>query len=461
MLQPAKFRSLRFQLFSALLFIQWLGVSGSLVLGRLPARAVATNLPEPTTVVPPSELEPTPDPVSPPAAAGDESVAQAAPAPEASPASPWAESEPPALEATIPEAIEILESPAAETPGPEPAITPTASPTEPEVVDIAPLTTEESADSTAEGSGYVDNTDYGLGATQAKPAADPPDQVVITERSTGCQAALEAGQGVPASLCASTPTQEPPSPNYPVAAPPPAPARTVYLGGVPNIFMSAGGRKPLQLAAQSNRSPEVPPAASVTFTGALSSASIPASSSYGSSYPAATVSSYSGGRQPFKWLVPKLSRLMFPLPFPVPITSAFGWRIHPISGLSSFHSGIDLGAETGTPILAADTGKVTIADWLGGYGLSVLLEHSEGQFATRYAHLSQVFVQPGQRVEKGTVIGLVGSTGNSTGPHLHYELLQRTPEGLVAVDPSQELKQALAQLVKALQTAEAKPLKRG
>jgi len=362
--------------------------------------------------------------------------------------------------------MEILEAPAAETPSPEPAIAPTAPPTEPEVVDIAPLTAEDPTEPTAEGSGYVDNTDYSLGATQAEPAADPPDQVVITERSTGCQATLEAGQGVPASLCASTPTQEPASPTDPPvgtpAAPSPAPARTVYLDDVPNIFMSAEGRKPLQLAAQSDPSPEVPPAASVTFTGALSSAPAPvaSSTSYSSSYPVAR-GTYSGGMRPFKWLVPKLSRLMFPLPFPVPITSAFGWRIHPISGLSSFHAGVDLGAETGTPILAADSGKVTIADWLGGYGLSVLLEHSEGQFATRYAHLSQVFVQPGQWVEKGTVIGLVGSTGNSTGPHLHYELLQRTSEGLVAVDPSAELKQALAQLVKALQTAEAKPLKRG
>lgn len=467
MRQPAKFRSLRSQLFSALLLIQWLGVSSGLVLQTAPAKAVATQAPEPATVVPPSDLEPAPDPVAPPVDE-DKPIAQAAPAPEAVPASPLVVSEPPAPEASAleapapealaPEAVEIVEPPAADIPAvsPEPAMAPAETSAEPEVVDIAPLTAEEPAEPTAEGSGYVDSTNYGLGATEAEPAVDPPAQVVITERSTGCQATLGAGQEVPARLCASTPTQEPSSPSYPVAAPSPiAPARTVYLDDVPSI-------KPLQLAAQSSRSLEAPPAASVTFTGALSSAPVPvaSSTSYSSSYPTVT-GTYTGGMQPFKWLVPKLSRLMFPLPFPVPITSAFGWRIHPISGLSSFHAGVDLGAETGTPILAADTGKVTIADWLGGYGLSVLLEHSEGQFATRYAHLSQVFVQPGQRVEKGTVIGLVGSTGNSTGPHLHYELLQRTSEGLVAVDPSQELKQALAQLVKALQTAQAKPLKRG
>jgi murein DD-endopeptidase MepM/ murein hydrolase activator NlpD len=114
----------------------------------------------------------------------------------------------------------------------------------------------------------------------------------------------------------------------------------------------------------------------------------------------------------------------------------------------------------GTPVLAAYSGRVNLAEFLGGYGLSILLEHDQGQQATQYAHLSELFVKPGQWVQQGTVIGLVGSTGLSTGPHLHFELQQVTQNGLVAVDPTQALQIGFAQLVQALQTARlaAQPL---
>ena len=94
-----------------------------------------------------------------------------------------------------------------------------------------------------------------------------------------------------------------------------------------------------------------------------------------------------------------------------------------------------------------------MADWVGGYGNTVILNHNNAQ-QTLYGHMSQILVQPGQWVQQGTVIGLVGSTGNSTGPHLHFEVRQLTPDGWVATDPGAQLETALSQLVHTLQTAQ-------
>jgi len=148
-------------------------------------------------------------------------------------------------------------------------------------------------------------------------------------------------------------------------------------------------------------------------------------------------------------------RLIFPLSIPAAISSAFGWRTHPITGEQRFHAGTDLAAPLGTPVLAAYAGRVAIADFLGGYGLTVALEHSKGTQQTLYGHMSELFVKPGEWVEQGTVIGRVGTTGFSTGPHLHFEFRQLTPDGWVAMDAGTQLEYALAQLVKAIQTAQA------
>lgn len=103
------------------------------------------------------------------------------------------------------------------------------------------------------------------------------------------------------------------------------------------------------------------------------------------------------------------------------IISGFGYRIHPIFGVRRFHSGIDLATPYGTLVKAADGGQVIQAGYFGGYGNSVMLYHGGG-FATWYAHLSSINVSIGQFVQRGQVIGLVGSTGWSTGPHLHFEV---------------------------------------
>jgi len=103
------------------------------------------------------------------------------------------------------------------------------------------------------------------------------------------------------------------------------------------------------------------------------------------------------------------------------ISSTYGWRTHPITGKRHLHSGIDIAAAAGTKVRATARGKVTLAGEYGGYGLTVIIDHGTG-ISTLYAHNQQLFVSQGQMVEKGDIIAAVGSTGVSTGPHLHYEV---------------------------------------
>ncbi len=102
------------------------------------------------------------------------------------------------------------------------------------------------------------------------------------------------------------------------------------------------------------------------------------------------------------------------------ISSPFGWRIHPITKKWAFHTGIDIAAPLGTPIFAADSGIVEYAGWYKGYGNFILINH--GKYKTAYGHLSKIDVFVGEYVRKGELIGRVGSTGISTGPHVHFEV---------------------------------------
>ena len=104
------------------------------------------------------------------------------------------------------------------------------------------------------------------------------------------------------------------------------------------------------------------------------------------------------------------------------VTSSFGVRPDPMSGVPSMHEGIDLVAEHGTSILATAPGVVVRSEHAGAYGQLIEVRHAEG-FSTRYAHMSQRKVNEGQQIERGQVLGLLGNTGRSTGPHLHYEIL--------------------------------------
>ncbi|OPJ55232.1 murein hydrolase activator EnvC family protein [Alkalithermobacter paradoxus] len=113
--------------------------------------------------------------------------------------------------------------------------------------------------------------------------------------------------------------------------------------------------------------------------------------------------------------------LLWPAPGYTRITSPFGNRIHPIFNVPRMHTGIDIAAPMGATIVAANSGTVLQADWLGGYGKTVLIDHGGG-IVTLYAHNSTLLVSQGQKVERGQAIARAGSTGNSTGPHLHFEV---------------------------------------
>ena len=121
------------------------------------------------------------------------------------------------------------------------------------------------------------------------------------------------------------------------------------------------------------------------------------------------------------------------------VTGSFGERIDPFNGEGAFHSGVDIGSSYGAPIVAPADGMVTLTDTMGGYGKTIMIDHGNG-ISTRYGHLSGFAVTAGQRVQRGDVIGYVGESGRSTGPHLHYEVrINDTP-----VNPYKYLRMTVA-----------------
>ena len=478
------------------LLIQWLGLMGGmslLAVTQVQAQTEEISVDQPAAAAPVKELSVSPvtTPREPVAAAGEPAISAVAALPKPPSLSgfkptetvtvepsipPTATTEPVALavEPSTPSATTPAESappvsaadliePAAPTSVTAPAepLAPSVSVPEPAAPEsiaapVEPVAPAVSANTPAakvapkdNSDVYIDTHDYSVGATQPRQYTQPSD-VVLTERSTGCQATLQAGQGVPGSLCNSI--QE----GTALAKP----ARTAFIQpGTGAVLRQTGGLLSKSVMPK------------VAFSGSISA--MPSQAAPDRYYSGGSSSgSYDSGQRtyrsaiyrgpsPLKWLLPNGKQIIFPLVMPAPITSAFGWRLNPVTGLWRMHSGTDLGAPMGTPVVAALAGKVAIANFLGGYGLSILLDHNGGKQETRYAHLSEIFVKPGEWVKQGTVIGLVGSTGNSTGPHLHFEVLQSTPDGMVAIDPGAQLEFALAQLVKALQTAQSKPQAHG
>ena len=123
------------------------------------------------------------------------------------------------------------------------------------------------------------------------------------------------------------------------------------------------------------------------------------------------------------------------------VTGSFGERIDPFNGEGAFHSGVDISATFGQAVIAPADGFVTFADFLGGYGRAVMMDHGHG-ICTRYGHLSSFAVTPGQYLHRGDIVGYVGLSGRSTGPHLHYEVrIHDTP-----VNPYKYLRVTMAQI---------------
>ena len=136
--------------------------------------------------------------------------------------------------------------------------------------------------------------------------------------------------------------------------------------------------------------------------------------------PARTVAATAGAAAPI--FAPRKVAVPSRMPVDSPaFTSSFGMRTHPVLGGRRAHKGVDLAMPTGSPIYATADGVISRADWYSGYGLYVAIEHG-GELQTRYGHMSRLNVEAGQQVKKGDIIGYVGTTGRSTGPHLHYEV---------------------------------------
>ncbi len=129
----------------------------------------------------------------------------------------------------------------------------------------------------------------------------------------------------------------------------------------------------------------------------------------------------------------------WPLPVAAPLSSKFGWRRDPLGGGTHFHAGVDLKTAYGRPVPAVEPGRVVFAGEQGGYGLTVVVDHGGG-VQTRYAHLSQLGVRTGEELAGGQVLGRVGTSGRSTGPHLHFEVVQ---DG-VRIDPVEASGQLMA-----------------
>ncbi|WP_413163564.1 peptidoglycan DD-metalloendopeptidase family protein [Capilliphycus salinus ALCB114379] len=326
------------------------------------------------------------------------------------------------------------------------------------------------------GNNYIDQTEYNIGATGGYQS---PDTVIFSERTTGCEFAVGVGGGVPDGAC--LPVESPAYTAdgnylpYPPAYPPAIAGdmggsrnplvrnsnsinnNNVYVGNdnsyAGNSYYGAGGgtwqSAPAPAPQWYGASPSQVPVAGLSPI-QVGPVSVSGMSNSGMSY-------YNRTMRPPAVPGNNDTNLLFPLSIPAPITSLFGWRNHPILGIGRFHTGIDIGADTGTPVVASYSGQVTIADWLGGYGLAVIVDHKAKSHETLYAHLSELFVQPGEWVKQGEVIGRVGSTGMSTGPHLHFELRKLTSEGWVAVNPQNELEFALAQLLNTMRSAELPP----
>ena len=120
----------------------------------------------------------------------------------------------------------------------------------------------------------------------------------------------------------------------------------------------------------------------------------------------------------------------------------WGWRYSESKAAWRMHTGVDLAAPSGTPVLAAKAGRVALVQAVGGYGMTVLLNHGEG-VETLYAHLQQALVREGDWIEQGAQLGAVGMTGAATGPHLHFELRTRA-QALQAIDPTPHLPPLMA-----------------
>lgn len=327
------------------------------------------------------------------------------------------------------------------------------SPIQQKTTPIAPSVTIQGKNS------YIDPTSYGITPNNK---VVPPSSVILTERSTGCQTISQNGQLLRGS-CGSVASQ----PAIPQTTKEALAPRRIRLASRQQPSTTTVARTFNYSASANYSAPAQPSSFRARPVSSQQVISLQPIGRKGLSISLEPVPRYNRAASLYGRMASQLTPqqhqtdLMYPVPIAASITSAFGWRIHPIAGTGRQHEGTDIGAPLGTPVLAAYAGEVAQADWAGGYGLMVVLRHLEGTQESRYAHLSEIYVQPGEWVEQGTVIGRVGSTGYSTGPHLHFEWRHLTDEGWVAVDAGVHLEYALENLIRSMQMAEAQAKPQG
>jgi len=287
---------------------------------------------------------------------------------------------------------------------------------------------------------YLDTNQYKI---RTKETYTPPSSVVIVERRSNCQTIIEEGHLIKGECNLTRSPSRRPFEGHP---------RISHSLLLKTQYLSRRVPPPVELASGEPTIEDKPPLLNtVPLNEAypqLGLEIVPLEYSHATLAPTYT---------------PEENRtsLIFPLPIPGVISSVFGWRIHPITGEAKMHTGTDLAAAEGTPVLAAYPGQVDTAGWTPGYGLMISLLHEGKTQESRYGHLSKIYVQPGEWVEQGTVIGRVGSTGISTGPHLHFEWRHLTAAGSIPVDAGTHLEYALNNLIYSLQRAQAKQNSQG
>jgi murein DD-endopeptidase MepM/ murein hydrolase activator NlpD len=377
------------------------------------------QVPSPSVSITPSSIAPT--------------AAPTATLPAEPPAITIVRNEAAALESPV--VVKVKPNPAAAIAPPEQAVPETSPPLASERVS-APVSAERNVESAPSRA----NTASDL--IGQPPAAsedyEAPDAVVFSERTSGCEFSVQKGQ---VGSCGA-------ASKAPIAVKPSGISKTisnVISGVVRPKFAEVSAEADSVGAAQVQVGPVSLSSSGIGWNGG----------SVGSAY--STVQSYYNRTvRPLGMPGNGNVSLLFPLSIPTAITSFFGWRIHPITGAQRIHTGTDLGAPMGTPVLAALAGRVIMTGLMGGYGVAIGIEHTDGRQQTLYAHLSEVFVKPGDIVQQGAAIGRVGSTGNSTGPHLHFELRQQMQDGTwVAEDAGFALEQSVARLAKSLQVSQS------
>ena len=338
----------------------------------------------------------------------------------------------------------IFDAPVSAEPIADPVTIEPATPL-PSVLDDLPAPSEPASTHS-----YIDNTDYSLGATEISPDRDAP--IVFEERNSGCASALAPGQALANGLCADavvgrtgggasgTPTPYA-SPSYGSNSASGA-SRSFGSGAAGASSATGATMYPINL---SDRSSSFDPYAAAGLSYAQLEAQV----------------TRNIATMPFGRIGNGDRGLIFPVSVPAPISSFFGFRIHPIAQTQRLHTGTDIAAPYGTPVLAAFSGEVIESSDLGGYGLTVVLSHNDGTSETLYAHMSELLVNVGDDVKQGDPIGRVGSTGFSTGPHLHFEVKQMTDMGWVYLDANRQLEVALERLIDSSQLAQLPRRDRG